>query len=237
LITLHRKESLDKKAAIVRALSDKDMPKKVITALAAQFRTVIGLVRKLRLGKNTRYVRRTSEFYSLFKAVMDLHNKKILFTGARGFARASRELEIFSAQVAGIADAYAKKQFGYINKHHNTPHYHYWMTTQSGTDKQVHRETRAAKLREIIGRAFPSEKDKKRYYSDNQKEQVWAASKNKKCSFPSCGKTLSWEAATIDHIIPWSQGGATDVPNAQLMCKKHNSMKGNKDFSQFFISS
>ena len=30
-----------------------------------------------------------------------------------------------------------------------------------------------------------------------------------------------------DHITPWSLGGKTTLDNCQLLCKKHNSSKGN----------
>ncbi|MGD0100517.1 MAG: HNH endonuclease signature motif containing protein, partial [Acidobacteriota bacterium] len=45
-----------------------------------------------------------------------------------------------------------------------------------------------------------------------------------------------WETATVDHIVPWSQGGMTEISNAQLMCKKHNSMKKDREFSRFFVA-
>lgn len=33
----------------------------------------------------------------------------------------------------------------------------------------------------------------------------------------------------VDHIIPWSQGGQTSIDNAQLLCKYHNTQKGNRN--------
>lgn len=32
----------------------------------------------------------------------------------------------------------------------------------------------------------------------------------------------------VDHIIPWSHGGSTDMHNAQLLCATHNASKGNR---------
>lgn len=43
------------------------------------------------------------------------------------------------------------------------------------------------------------------------------------CQYPECG---SQEDLTIDHVVPLSKGGS-DVPsNLRLLCRKHNSVKG-----------
>ena len=236
LITLEKRESLNKKTAINTALEKKDRAKKEIAKLSSKFKAIIRLLRQLHLGRNTRFARKTSDFYSLFKSFMDLHNGKIIFNSRQSFAEASKELTTFSASVVGIAEAFTNKRFGYIKKNSNTPFYKYWLTTQSGTDSKEHRDTRTEIFKGIIGRSFNSGKDKKRFFTVNQKEQVWDASKDKNCSFPNCDRTLSWETATVDHTVPWSQGGMTEVSNAQLMCKMHNSMKKDKEFSRFFVS-
>ena len=31
-----------------------------------------------------------------------------------------------------------------------------------------------------------------------------------------------------DHVTAWSNGGATDIKNCQMLCKTHNRAKGNK---------
>ena len=31
-----------------------------------------------------------------------------------------------------------------------------------------------------------------------------------------------------DHVTAWSKGGATDIRNCQMLCKTHNSAKGNR---------
>jgi hypothetical protein len=41
-----------------------------------------------------------------------------------------------------------------------------------------------------------------------------------------CGVKCSWSDWHADHIIPWSRGGPTTVANGQLLCPKHNLIKG-----------
>jgi 5-methylcytosine-specific restriction endonuclease McrA len=43
-----------------------------------------------------------------------------------------------------------------------------------------------------------------------------------------CGKLLTYQTATIDHVIPLSQGGFHCPNNAKIACKNCNSSKGNK---------
>lgn len=41
-------------------------------------------------------------------------------------------------------------------------------------------------------------------------------------------KETSYSKLEVDHIVPWSKGGTTTLDNAQLLCKVHNSGKGNR---------
>lgn len=43
------------------------------------------------------------------------------------------------------------------------------------------------------------------------------------CKHPGCDVQ---EELTIDHIVPLSKGGSDDLENLQLMCRSHNSLKG-----------
>lgn len=38
----------------------------------------------------------------------------------------------------------------------------------------------------------------------------------------------SYNKLEVDHILPWSKGGRTKLDNAQLLCKSHNTSKGNR---------
>lgn len=43
-----------------------------------------------------------------------------------------------------------------------------------------------------------------------------------------CDET-SYSKLEVDHITPWSNGGRTTLDNAQLLCKHHNTSKGNRE--------
>jgi len=233
LISIYKNEILNKKSAIEPALSE-TISDKDLRRTKTQFLKILKIVKKLDLGKNTRFIRKTSDFYSLFIAITELERAGFIFQ--KNYKRAQKELTLFSSKIAGITEAQQNKDYTRLKKITNSPFYKYWSTTQKNTDSKEYRRVRSDILKEILFRAFDKQKDKNRFFNIPQKEQIWENSKNKKCSYPDCGKLLRWENATIDHIIPWSLGGPTDISNAQLMCKRHNSMKRDKYFSKYYIA-
>lgn len=64
-------------------------------------------------------------------------------------------------------------------------------------------------------RSFP-EKEKREMY-DRQKGIC-----------PHCKKHFPIEGMEADHIIPWHQGGKTEIANGQMLCREDNRRKSNK---------
>jgi 5-methylcytosine-specific restriction endonuclease McrA len=62
-------------------------------------------------------------------------------------------------------------------------------------------------------------------------EDVVIASKGSKCSAPDCVKDYE----TLDHRIPYSNGGRTSVDNLFPMCNECNQSKGDKNFLQWIL--
>ena len=86
-----------------------------------------------------------------------------------------------------------------------------------------------SKLLEI--RIF-DERDKKNVYI----RQTQNAEQKGESNCPLCAighdanKTKMWKITEMDadHVTAWSNGGATDISNCQMLCKTHNRAKGNK---------
>ena len=74
--------------------------------------------------------------------------------------------------------------------------------------------------------------DSKRFFTKDDKKILYekldnGTTKGKKLC-PHCKKEHSFDEFEIDHRTAWSKGGRTELNNADLLCKKCNSSKGNK---------
>lgn len=66
-------------------------------------------------------------------------------------------------------------------------------------------------------------------------QQTTSANERRESNCPYCiisnegneAKIWSFKEMEADHVTAWSKGGATDANNCQMLCKKHNRLKGN----------
>lgn len=63
--------------------------------------------------------------------------------------------------------------------------------------------------------------DGRRFFNDDDKQTLY----NRSNTCVECGKVLNFKEATVDHTTAWKNGGRTNLENAQLMCREHNSAK------------
>lgn len=73
--------------------------------------------------------------------------------------------------------------------------------------------------------------DPKRRYTDEDKAELLSKQTPDvkglyECD--ECHQHFTAEELTVDHIVPWSKGGRTELSNAQLLCRACNSRKSNK---------
>jgi len=69
----------------------------------------------------------------------------------------------------------------------------------------------------------------KRNISERLKVQVLMRDGNK-CKL--CGIIVTGENIHFDHIKPWSKGGETVLENIQVLCARHNLVKGNLEYNE-----
>ena len=67
--------------------------------------------------------------------------------------------------------------------------------------------------------------DGKRFFSKEDKDNLYK--KFHSCQEVGCTEDR-YNMLEVDHIKPWSDGGRTIFDNAQLLCKHHNTSKGNR---------
>jgi len=61
------------------------------------------------------------------------------------------------------------------------------------------------------------------------KERIYR--KNKRCCF--CKNCLSFQSATLEHIISLSKGGGWNIDNLTISCANCNNTRGNIDYLLF----
>jgi hypothetical protein len=69
----------------------------------------------------------------------------------------------------------------------------------------------------------------KRNISERLKVQVLMRDGNK-CKL--CGITVTGEDIHFDHVKPWSKDGETVLDNIQVLCAKHNLVKGDLEYKE-----
>ena len=73
--------------------------------------------------------------------------------------------------------------------------------------------------------------DGRRFFTKDDKDALYR--KSSRCAYvdPITGSRCTenrYDKLEVDHITPWSKGGRTTLDNAQLLCKSHNTSKGNR---------
>lgn len=101
----------------------------------------------------------------------------------------------------------------------------YLLTVTAATDEISQRRKRMTIIDNLIRNIFAI-KDKQRGFTKEQRRIIWNSTDERTCE--ECGEVLTWDDFTIDHIDPHSKGGRSEIENASLMCRKHNSAKGNR---------
>lgn len=78
----------------------------------------------------------------------------------------------------------------------------------------------------------------KKYGVDNsitldELRELLYADYGKQCKY--CGKRLDMNTLVLDHIIPISKGGSSNIDNLQIICRTSNGMKGSLYEIDFYI--
>jgi len=169
--------------------------------------------------KTTRFVK-ISDFYCLCVLIYNYQTvKKLALDDKTKNAQAFELLKNLSVGVASLKEN-KKNQDSY-----NDIYKDYSLTVQHATDSLRQRTRRFEILDSLLSGIF-EKKAERRIFSPEQRMIIWHSSENKCCC--KCGKKLTWENFTIDHIKPYSKGGRTSIDNAALMCQSCNSKKGNR---------
>lgn len=158
--------------------------------------------------------RRKNDFYSFFIAVFEL-SQTYIFPAER-YDKIKKALMDFGTDVDGTIKKIISK---------NELAREYTKAIQEHRTNREERRTRNKILKQILI-PFLIARDTKRAFTSEERRIAWALSKNKKCAI--CGKQVRWRTYELDHIIPHSKGGKTELSNSQITHKKCNASKSNR---------
>jgi 5-methylcytosine-specific restriction endonuclease McrA len=222
MLSAHYGDVIHKKKVLEEAMSEKGLPPKAVErALAA---TRLAFNRTFRMFPKLRETRfcQVSDFYTLVLLVHKLEREHCILTKPSRNRIAASLLSEFGAAVDSLR--HLQKRLERIPSDMDV-YRSYLQTVLEGTDTSQNRKAREKIVAGLFGSLF-EKKDPWRIFTPEQRRVVWQYSKNKLCS--SCGKPVSWEDFTIDHVLPHSRGGRTATINAALAHRTCNSSAGDK---------
>ncbi|MFO0906453.1 MAG: DUF262 domain-containing protein [Pirellulales bacterium] len=222
MLSLVQGDVLNKKTALDKVMATKSFDGRQLTKASRLVTTTLNRVRRMFPQlKSTRF-RQVTDFYSLVVLVGKFEQEGLILTDRRRNRLAWDLLKSFATNVDEVRELQRRAKGA---KPHQELFRDYLLTVSQMTDDVAQRRKREEILRGILGSLF-ARKDSQRGFSLEQRRIIWNSAGNRVCS--KCGCKLTWEDFTIDHINPHSKGGRTALDNAALMCRKHNSAKGNR---------
>lgn len=177
------------------------------------FRSIFHLIETI-LGddlKTTRFNNK-NDFYSLFYLLYDIQYKKKLKIDTTVYKQIKEILVELSLEATETAT--------------NPQVLKYYIGVVNAGDTEANRNYRHNYLLELI-EPLCIARDPKRLFSESEKQFLWHKSQEKKCGI--CKAEISeYSDCEIDHIVPWNNGGRTDLSNGQVshtICNRKKSGK------------
>lgn len=211
---------IDRKAAVDRAVGSEGLAAGTLRKASREAGATIAVMRRLFPDLHATRFRNTSEFYSLFMLVWELQKQSLVLADRKRSRAANVLLKHFSNGVDRVRDLQRSTRGAGGDQEIYAD---YLLSVQQSTDKLSQRTQRAKILRGVFGGLF-ERKDERRLFTPEQRRILWNSRDTKNCA--ACGDSLTWTNFQVDHLIPHSGGGRTDLANADLLCGSCNASKG-----------
>lgn len=222
MLSAHTQGVLNKKSALDKVMASMDLADRAIAKAADATIRAIGRVKRILPDIAQTRFHQLADFYSLVVLMQQFEREGLALADRRSHRLAHDLLVAFSTGVDSIKERQKKVQGVRASEE---VYRQYLLTVLEGTDDLCNRTRRAEILSGLLQSLF-APKDENRLFSQEQRRILWNSAEERKCAH--CKRRLTWDDLTIDHIKPHSKGGRTKLKNAALMCRKHNSMKGNR---------
>lgn len=220
MASIHNDGPINKKTALDNIIGGKSIDARSLKKCIQECTRIFNVMKRMFPDLRTTRFANAVDFYSLFLLVWEMDKEGFILNNAKR-NRQAQTLLVWLSNGVGIVRQQVREAKG--AKPEQRLFADYLLTVQGSTDTLAQRKRRADILRQTLGGLF-EKKDECRIFTIEQRQLIWHSEKSKKCA--GCGKFLTWNNFTIDHIKPYSLGGRTSTVNAALMCRKCNSKKG-----------
>ena len=224
MLSLIQGDVLNKKTALDRVMATKSFDGRQLGKASRMVTTTLNRIRRMFPQLRSTRLRHVTDFYTLAVLIGRFDQEGLILTDRHRNRLAWDLLQAFATQVDEVRELQRKAKGARPDQE---LYRDYLLTVSQMTDDVAQRRKREQILRGILGSLF-ARRDAQRGFTAEQRRIIWNTSANRTCSHPGCSVKLSWDDFTIDHINPHSKGGRTQLANAALMCRKHNSKKGNR---------
>jgi hypothetical protein len=224
MLSLAQGDVLNKKTALDRVMATTSFTG---SQLSESRRLVVGTLNRVSMmfpQLRTTRLRQVTDFYSLALLIGKFEQEGLILTDRRRNKLAWDLLQEFATQVDAVRELQRKAKGAQPDQELFRD---YLLTVSQMTDDVSQRRKREQILRGILESLF-ARKDEQRGFTAEQRRIIWNNAAQRTCTHPGCRRKLSWDDFTIDHIHPHSKGGRSELENAALMCREHNSKKGNR---------
>ena len=222
MLSLHRGSVLNKKAALDKAMESDGFDGRQLPKASRLVRAALNRTQRMFPELRTTRLRKVTDFYSLAFLIGQYEQAGMILTDRHRNRQAWKLLCGFAANVDAVRDSQRKVEG---IKPGQELYRDYLQTVSEMTDDESRRRRRHQILDGILGNIF-AKKDSQRGFTPEQRRLIWHTSADQTCG--GCGKKLTWDNFTLDHIEPYSKGGRSQLANAALYCRSCNSAKGNR---------
>jgi hypothetical protein len=224
MLSLNQKDVLNKKTALDHVMASKSFDGRQLTKSIRLTTATLNRVKKMFPKIKGTRLSKLTDFYSLAVLIGKFEQEGLILTDTKRNKNAWELLKTFATSVDEVRELQRKARGARPDQE---IYRDYLLTVSQMTDDVSQRRKREEILRGILQSVFES-KDSQRGFSPEQRRIIWNTSSNPVCSHSGCRQSLNWDDFTIDHIQAHSKGGRSQLENARLMCRAHNSSKGNR---------
>jgi len=222
MVAAHSEDVTNKKAALDKVMDSDSIRGRDLDKAASLAVTGLNRLRNMFPKLYQTRFHQLSDFYSLAILIQKFERQRLILNDRKRNRLAWDLLVAFST---GVDKVRLRQKEIKATEPGEELYREYLLTVLQGTDEISQRKKRVDVLCGLLEPLF-LRKDRTRAFSKEQRRILWNSTEAPRCA--EGNHILTWDDFTVDHVDPWSKGGHTSLENADLMCRRHNSRKGNR---------